>query len=235
MKINKKIFIFVTIIFILILIISITIYYKNQKSGNNTINKSDEQIVQDILNISSYNAKIEIEVNSNKNSNKYIIKQEVKKRISKQEVLEPENIQGLVTEYDGKNLKIVNNKLNLTTLYENYEYIANNTLWLNSFIEEYKSIDNESSNEYKNLTINENSNVNENSNLSTNTDTNTKRKKVVAEENQIILEIEDKENKYNTYKTLYIDKKTKKPTKMMISDINKKDIVYILYTEIEIS
>ncbi len=229
MKINKKIFIFLTIILVIIFIISITIYYKNQKSGNNIINKSDEQIVQDILNISSYNAKIEIEVNSNKSSNKYIIKQEVKKRISKQEVIEPENIQGLVTEYDGKNLKIVNNKLNLTTLYENYEYIANNTLWLNSFIEEYKSINNENSN------INENSNVNENSNLSTNTDTNTKRKKVKSEENQIILEIEDKQNKYNTYKTLYIDKKTKKPTKMIISDINKKDIVYILYTEIEIS
>ncbi len=201
MKINKKILIAI-IIAIIILIISTIIYYKFAKNGNTTINESDEQILQDILNISSYSAKIEIEITSNKNNNKYIIKQEVQNGTSRQEVIEPENIQGLVTEYDGKNLKIKNSKLNLTTIYEDYEYIAENKLWLNSFIEEYK---------------------------------NSSNKNMKTSENEIILETQNVEDKYNTYKTLYIDKKTKKPTKMVISDINKKDTVYILYNEIKIS
>lgn len=199
---NKSIFIIIAVI-IVILIISVIMYYKFSKNGNTTINKTDEQIVQDILNISSYKAKVQIEVTSNKNANKYIVRQELKKgNISRQEVLEPENLAGIVTEYDGTNLKIVNNKLNLTTTYENYEYIVNNRLWLDSFIEEYKN----------------------NSNIST-----------IVEENQIILEIKNKDDIYNTYKRLYIDKKTGKPTKMTVADINQKTTAYILYSEIEIS
>ncbi len=199
---NKKGVIIIGII-ILILIISAILYYNFSKNGNTNINKTDEQIVQDILNISSYKAKVEIEVTSNKNSNKYIVKQELKRgNISKQEVIEPENLAGIITEYDGKNLKIVNNRLNLTTTYENYEYIVNNRLWLDSFISEYKN------------------------SSSTNT---------IVEENQIILEIQSKDDIYNTYKRLYIDKKTGKPTKMTVADINKKMTAYILYSEIEIS
>ncbi len=199
---NKKGVIIIGII-ILILIISAILYYNFSKNGNTNINKTDEQIVQDILNISSYKAKVEIEVTSNKNSNKYIVKQELKRgNISKQEVIEPENLAGIITEHDGKNLKIVNNRLNLTTTYENYEYIVNNRLWLDSFISEYKN------------------------SSSTNT---------IVEENQIILEIQSKDDIYNTYKRLYIDKKTGKPTKMTVADINKKMTAYILYSEIEIS
>lgn len=52
----------------------------------------------------------------------------------------------------------------------------------------------------------------------------------------IILEtkVEDS-NKYNVYKKLYIDKKTLKPTKMEIEEVNKKMLVYILYNEIKIN
>lgn len=202
MKQSKKLIVILLVI-MLILIISAIIYYKFLENGNTTINKNDEQIVQDILNISSYKAKIEIEVTSNKNTNKYIVKQELKNsNISRQEVIEPENLAGIVTEYDGTNLKIVNNKLNLTTTYENYAYIVNNKLWLNSFVQEYKN----------------SSSVN-----------------TIIEESQIILEIQSKDDIYNTYKRLYIDKKTGKPTKMTIADINKKTTAYILYSEIEIS
>ena len=45
----------------------------------------------------------------------------------------------------------------------------------------------------------------------------------------------DNTNKYNTYKKLYLDKKTAKPIKMEIEDINKKMLVYILYNEIKIN
>ena len=107
------------------------------------INKSEEDIVDYILNINSYKAKLEIEVETNKNKNKYVVTQSLEKNnISMQEVLEPSNIAGVKTEYDGTNLKIINNQLNLTTTFENYSYIVENKLWLNSFIEDYKKYEN---------------------------------------------------------------------------------------------
>lgn len=59
-----------------------------------------------------------------------------------------------------------------------------------------------------------------------------------CEENQntIIMHTKvEKSNKYIVYKKLYIDKKTAKPIKMEIEDINKKMLVYILYDEIKIN
>lgn len=65
-------------------------------------------------------------------------------------------------------------------------------------------------------------------------DTNAKCKE---EQDTIILEarVEDSKNKYNVYKKLYIDKKTIKPIKMEIEEVNKKMLVYILYNEIKIN
>ena len=66
---------------------------KKIKFGNNS---SSQEIINNILNISSYETKIEVDVNSNKNANKYIIKQKyVAPDISEQEVLEPKNIEGI--------------------------------------------------------------------------------------------------------------------------------------------
>lgn len=136
---NKKIII-IMIIVILIFVTLISIFaYKFFKNGNTIINKSEEEIIENILNINSYNAKLEIEVESNKNINKYVVKQSLEKgNISKQEVIEPSNIAGVVTEFNGTNLKIINNNLNLISTFENYSYVVENKLWLNSFIEEYK-------------------------------------------------------------------------------------------------
>ena len=63
----------------------------------------------------------------------------------------------------------------------------------------------------------------------------TNNKKTSATEKEIILEIDNRKNTYSSYKKLYIDKKTGKPTKMQIEDVNQKVLVYILYTEIKIS
>lgn len=202
MKAKKLIVIFSIILIIILVSIFLILYYKNGKVGNTIINKSEEQIVDSILNIKSYSAKLDVSIETNKNTTKYVVSQKVENEKSTQEVLEPENIAGVITEYDGTNLKIRNNKLNLETTFQNYQYVVENRLWLNSFIEEFK----ESSN-----------------------------KKVNSKENEIILEVSNTENPYNTYKKLYIDKKTGKPTKMQIEDINKKMLVYILYTEITIS
>jgi outer membrane lipoprotein-sorting protein len=91
-----------------------------------------------VLNISSYTAKIEVTVESNKNVNKYVLKQEYNQQEEKQTVLEPSNIAGLETTYNEGKLTINNTKLNLQTIYEQYENAINNNLWLSSFIKDYQ-------------------------------------------------------------------------------------------------
>ena len=138
-KLNKKHFIW--IIIIILIIVAIILYFflkndnKNSNLGNNLINKTLAEIEEYILNISSYEAEIEVQVESNKNQTKYVLKQSyISPNVEKQVVKEPSNIQGLETIYDGSKLTINNSKLNLTTIYENYEYLTDNFLWLNSFI-----------------------------------------------------------------------------------------------------
>lgn len=138
-KINKKIIFLVLVIILIIFFIIIFIKndYKNFDTGNNNI-KSIEEIEEYILNLSSYEAKVSVTVESNKNTNKYELLQTYQvPNISKQVVLEPSNIQGLEITYDGSNLSINNTKLNLSSVYENYNYLASNCLCLESFISDY--------------------------------------------------------------------------------------------------
>ena len=137
---NKKI-IFITLVVILILAILI-IFLLNKtnvkKIGNNS---TSQEIVDYILNISSYEAKIEVEVKSNKNTNKYILKQQyISPDVATQEVLEPSNISGIKIIKKGNDLKLENTSLNLSNIFENYEYLADNALDLSCFIEDYKII-----------------------------------------------------------------------------------------------
>lgn len=133
---NKKICIIIILtIFSICLTLFIFFAYKKTNLGNN-ISKSDEF---NILNISSYEATAEIEVYSNKNINKYVLRQKYSApNIFKQEIIEPENLKGLTTTYDGKNLIIQNQTLNLQKFYEDYECIQGNSLSLTSFMEQYK-------------------------------------------------------------------------------------------------
>lgn len=136
---SKKILFIIGIACLILLIL--TFFYFSTYKNSKIVNNIDKSNIKDyILNISSYNAKILVVVNSNKNSNKYILKQQYNlDNVYKQEVIEPENISGLKTIYDGNNLKIENTKLNLSHLYENYEYISDNTLDLYTFIQNYKN------------------------------------------------------------------------------------------------
>ena len=139
MKINKKIIYFVIII--LIIILGIFIYknmIKNKKFGNNI---NSQEIVDYILNINSYKSEIMVEVNSNKNKNKYILKQEFSKseNTSIQEVIEPSNISGIRIIRNGENLTLENSFLNISTFFENYKGLEENALDLISFIEDYKN------------------------------------------------------------------------------------------------
>ena len=139
---EKKLIVIVVVILIIIISIFLNLYYKNIKTGNTIINKSEEQIIEDVLNIKSYEAKVDIKIQTNKNETKYVVNQVLNNGIAKQEVIEPQNIAGVITEYDGNNLKIRNNKLDLETTFQDYEYVVENSLWLDSFIEEYKKIEN---------------------------------------------------------------------------------------------
>ena len=206
---KRKINIGIVILGLLLLIFIIFLLnnnYKILKTGNNMSNKSIEEIEKYILNIGSYEATIQVTIESNKNTNRYVLNQKyVSPNQSKQIVLEPANIEGLEIVYDGQNLHVNNTKLNLSKIYENYEYIADNFLTLESFIEDYNHCKKEGKN------------------------------RLSEDEKEYILEAELNRSKYVYIKKLYISKETGKPTQMLIEDINEKTIVYILYNEININ
>ena len=137
---NKKIMFL--IILVILVAVGLFIFFnnkgtKNFKIGNNT---SSQEIVDYILNINSYEAVIEVDVKSNKNENKYRIKQIYNGNDNNsQEVLEPSNIAGVKLIKEGNNLKLENSNLNLTNILQNYEYISDNVLDLISFIDNYKN------------------------------------------------------------------------------------------------
>ena len=194
----KKIIIIISIIATFF----ITFFYitksKKIKIGNNI---SNQEIIENILNISSYETIIEVEVNSNKNINKYIIKQTYEKTgKSEQEILEPENMQGTKITKIENELKLENTKLNITKIYNKYPYMTDNCIDLNTFLESYEK---------------------------------SEKQEYSEKDNEIILEIENKQNPYTQYRKLYISKETGKPTKMEIKDNSKKTLVYILYKEVK--
>lgn len=201
------------IVLILMLLLTILILYffinknskifnKNFNIGNNITNKSIQEIEEYILNISSYEAKLEATVQSNKNTNKYILKQKyINSKLEEQVVMEPSNIEGLTILYENGKLTVNNTKLNLQTVYDNYEEITQNNLWLNSFIEEYKNNNNRS----------------------------------ISEDSNYVIMTVNTANNYEKVETLYINKNTGNPEKMIIQDKNQKNMVYILYNEIRIN
>ena len=216
---NKKIIITLAIIISLIfIIIFVKNNYKKDEFGNNITNKSIQQIEDYILNISGYGAKAEIEIQSNKNTNKYVIHQKEDNNVFEQEVLEPQNIAGVKIKYENGKLTVENTSLELSkiyekyenitlslaTIYENYQGLEENRLDLIAFIEDYKS-NNES--------------------------------KIKIDDEYIVLETKNKnENeRYNVYKTMYCNKHTMEPVKLEIRDENKKIRVYISYKEIQIN
>ena len=207
---KQKTIIFISIAIVILLLVLFFIIFslksnKFQNFGNTMSNKSVKEIEEYILNISSYEAKIEVTVKSNKNTNAYCINQKyMQPNIAKQEILEPSNIEGLQTIYDGNQLQIINSKLKANTIYENYPYMAENDLWLSSFCEDYKKDDKSICEENENEIIMQTS----------------KRKQ---------------DNLDPVKKTLKIDKKTGKPTELTIKDSNEKNTVYILYKEIKIN
>ena len=205
-KSKQKIIIITIIAIAIVIFISIffKINYKKINTGNNILNKTLDEVQEYICNINSYEATMEVTINSNKNTNKYKIKQTHDENEDIQEILEPENVKGIKFIYKNNTLQIINTNLNLTKIYNNYSYIESNNLWLNDFLEEYKQADNEN----KEATEND-------------------------EEVVLKLEVQNEDSNIK-YKELYLDKKTGNPTKLLIQDNNKNTVIYILYSEITI-
>lgn len=138
-RISKKFYILILIL-ILFVIFFAFFMVKNFKSGNN---KSSQDMVNDILNIKTYNTTIEVEVKSNKNQNKYVIKQVYNgENENSQEVIEPSNISGVKIIKTNGDLKLENSKLNLISVFQNYIYLSENDLDLSSFISDYRNNEN---------------------------------------------------------------------------------------------
>lgn len=201
----KKIILIAIVIIVIIIAFFIKTNYKIFNLGNNISNKSADEIEKYILDINSYELTSNITIESNKNTNIYVVKESCIKEnnIFKQEILEPENVNGVSFIYDGTNLKVENSKLNLSTMYENYPYIGENTITLMSFINDYMESDE--------------TNISENDN------------EIILEAKL------KNGNKYIAFKKLYIDKNTVTPTKLEIEDITQKTSIYILYNEIKIN
>lgn len=136
MKNRKIIFLILLIIIIFCLAIILINMTKNKKNGNNM---NSQEIVDNILNLKSYKSKISVQVNSNKNQNKYILTQEYNTENGCiQEIIEPEKIAGVKIIKKDNNLKIENSQLDLKKIYENYLGLEDNSLDLICFINEYK-------------------------------------------------------------------------------------------------
>lgn len=205
----KKKVIYITLLIIIMLIISFFVIknnYKNIKLGNNIIVQNPDSIVDNILNIKSYEANVTVKVISNKNENTYELEQKnIKEKEYLQIIRKPPEIEGMEIIFRNNKLEIKNSKLNLTKIYEEYQYVTENELDLMSFVKECSNLENE-------------------------------KKIINEEEQVIIdLKIKNESNKYIKYKKVYIDKKTGKILKMEIKDITQNIRVYILYNEIKIN
>ncbi len=137
MKAKKIMFIFVLICITVFFIF----YYIFSVLGNNK-SRNQNEIVDDILNnIKKYEANISVTVKSNKNESYYTMKQEVEGNNSKLIINTPENIKDMTIEINNNVLKITNTRINMEKIYNDYEFVLNNNLFLNNFIEDYKKND----------------------------------------------------------------------------------------------
>ena len=129
MNFKKLMFVFV---FICISIFFI-IYYIFSSFGNNKFRNQNE-IVDNILNkFNNYEANILVTITTNKNENNYEMFQEVSEKNSKTIIKSPENIKDMIIEINDNTLKITNTKINMEKIYEEYDGILNNNLFLNKF------------------------------------------------------------------------------------------------------
>lgn len=144
----KKKTIIIIFLILIICVLGIIIFIKKQNNTYkilNVGNNSNENITLDeiekmLLNIKYYEAAIEVTVKSNKNTNKYLMKQVHCAEQDIQTIIEPSDLEGVEMIYRDNKLEVKNSKLNVSKIYSDYPYIDDNALWLNSFLKDYKNV-----------------------------------------------------------------------------------------------
>ncbi len=195
---------YIIILICIFLIIFSFFYYIFFRNGNNIFKKSDEEIIDNILNADfNYTAEANVTVYSNKNENTYDIRIEETKEHSFLEVISDGKIKGLNLEYEENKLILKNTELNLEKIFENYNELSGNHLFLKTFIKEYFE--------------------------SENTEIVEDDEKTLVVKITLL-----NSNKYIKYEELYIDRKTGLPKKLVIKNSDKQIKVCIIYTNIEI-
>ena len=138
---KKSYVLFIAILLVIALAIIFTL--KNQKINNKTIkngnNKNTKEIENYLLNIKGYKANLDVKIISNKNENNYKIFQEVNENEEYEKINEPKNIEGMEIIYSNSTLTIKNTNLNVEKIYNNYENLSNNNLFLTDFLKTYKN------------------------------------------------------------------------------------------------
>ncbi len=135
---KKKIFI-VAIIFILV--ISIFYCYKFFIPGNNKTIKDVNELDEYILGMKNYTLEAKITVNSNKNTNTYLLKETNENGKSIQEIISEGTNSGVVLEYEDEKLTIKNTELGLPRIFADYKELFNNPIDFMTFVQDYKSDD----------------------------------------------------------------------------------------------
>lgn len=135
---KKRIFI-VAIIFILV--ISIFYCYKFFIPGNNKSVKDVNELDEYILGIKSYSLEAKITVNSNKNTNTYLLKETNEDGKLVTEIISESTNNGISFEYKNDSLTIKNTELGLPRIFADYKELFINPLDFNSFVQDYKADD----------------------------------------------------------------------------------------------
>jgi len=174
-------------------------YYKNFLFGNNIIKNRSSDTEDFLSSVNNYCADVSVKVSSNKTENSYEMHQETQDGYSMQEVKD-----GVRIEINGNNLKVSNTQLKLEKVYEDYNGLMNNSLFLNCFVNDY----NDEMNEAK--CYEENG------------------------EKIFEIKLSNNQNTYVKYKKLYMDSKTGLPTKLEVKDNTKKETICIIYNNIEL-
>lgn len=137
---NKRIIRLIVIVIIVVIIFFLIFKYVLTKFFITGNNRSSQEIVDYILSISSYKSEIDVEIKSNKNTNKYKINQiYIKDKISSQEIVEPSNLKGISIIKENNDLQVKNSNLNLVKIIKDYKEVIGNNLDLITFIDDYKT------------------------------------------------------------------------------------------------
>lgn len=137
LNLKKMLFIFVVIC----ISIFIIFHYIFVNNGNNKNINQDEIADKILKKFNKYEAKISVNIISNKNENFYEMTQYVYDNYMKMIVDYPQNIQGVIIEIKDNTLSILNTKLNMEKVYDNYGININNSLFLNTLVKDITESD----------------------------------------------------------------------------------------------